>query len=191
MLKILALIYLALAVCLGPVLPAVAQDPAPVVAATPDATVMADDTGATTVTTTNDVTTVSAPDATTVVVPVGNWITQLLDNATAVVAAAIAALVAWAFRALPKTVVDILRTMQVEQLLKRAADYGINVTKGAVKDKALEVNVGNQAVAHAVQYVIDNAPGWLLKWMGGTEAVRDKIIARIPMAETVGKTDLK
>lgn len=168
-----------------------AQDPPPVVASTPDATVMADDAGATTVTTTNDVTTVSAPDATTVVVPVGNWITQILDNATAVVAAAIAALVAWAFRALPKTVVDILRTMQVEQLLKRATDYGINVTKGAVKDKALEIHVGNQAVANAVQYVIDNAPGWLIKWMGGTEAVRDKIIARIPMDATVGKVDLK
>lgn len=128
---------------------------------------------------------------TTVVLPVGTWIDQVLAAVQSSLALIITGLVAWAFRNLPKSVVSILRTLQIEQVLTRAADYGINATRGAVKGKTLDVNVGNEAVAKAVQYAIDNAPRWLIDWAGGPDAIRDKIIARIPLGEDVGKTDIR
>jgi hypothetical protein len=128
---------------------------------------------------------------TTVVVPVGTWVEQVLAAVQSSLAVIIAAVVAWAFRNLPKSVVSILRTLQIEQVLTRAADYGISATRGAVKGKTLDVNVGNEAVAKAVQYAVDNAPRWLIDWAGGPEAIKDKIIARIPLGEDVGKSDIR
>lgn len=148
---------------------------------------------------TGDATVVSAPadqapdivSDTTVVVPVGTWLDQVLAAVNSSLAIIITALVAWAFRALPKTVVDVLRTLQVEQLLTRAAEYGINATRGAVKGKTLNVDVGNEAVAKALQYAINNGPGWLINWMGGIEGIRDKLIARIPLDADVDAEDIR
>lgn len=123
---------------------------------------------------------------TTVVVPVGDWVDKVLAWVQTALAAIVAAVVAWAFRNLPQSVTSILRTLQIEQVLTRAADYGINLTRGAVKGKALEVDVHNEAVAKALQYALDNAPRWLINWAGGPEALRDKLMARIPASETVG-----
>ncbi len=128
---------------------------------------------------------------TTVVLPVGTWIDQALSAIQSSLALIIAALVAWAFRSLPQSVVSILRTLQIEQVLTRAADYGINATRGAVKGKTLDVNVGNEAIAKAVQYAVDNAPRWLIDWAGGPAAIRDKLIARIPLGADVGKQDIR
>lgn len=160
---------------------------------------------ATTVTTTpagDDTTVINTPTGqpttitqgdtnTTVVLPVGTWIDQVLAAVQSSLAVLITGLVAWAFRKLPKTVVDILRTLQAEQILMRAAEYGISVTRGAAKGKTLDVNVGSEAVAHAVQYAVDNGPRWLIDWLGGETAIRDKIIARIPLDESVGKSDIR
>jgi hypothetical protein len=127
---------------------------------------------------------------TTVVVPVGTWVDQTLAAIQSSVGLLIAALIAWAFRALPKSVVDILKMLQAEQLLKRAADYGINATRGAVAGKELALDVGNEAVAKAVQYAVDNGPAWLIEWLGGERAIIDKIVARIPLAGDVGREDI-
>lgn len=128
---------------------------------------------------------------TTVVVDYGDWLDKLLAWVQTAAGVIVATLVAWAFRALPQSVVSILRTLQIEQVLKRAADYGINITRGAVQGKSLTVDVGNKVVAEALQYAIDNAPRWLIAWAGGPDAIRDKLIARIPMDETVGKSDIR
>jgi hypothetical protein len=127
---------------------------------------------------------------TTVVLPVGNWVDQVLSAIQSSVGLIISALVVWAFRKLPTAVVDILKTLQAEQLLKRAADYGINATRGAVVGKDLQVDVGNEAIAKAVQYAVDNGPGWLISWLGGERAIVDKMIARIPLATEVGSEDI-
>lgn len=192
--KLTALIAVALSAVLlfSPI--ASAQD-APVVT-TGDATVVTttpagDDTTVIN-TPTGQPTTIEQGDTnTTVVIPVGTWIDQLLAAIQSSLAVIIAAVVAWAFRNLPQSVVSILRTLQIEQVLTRAADYGINATRGAVKGKSLNVDVGNEAVAKAVQYAIDNAPRWLIDWAGGPDAIRDKIIARIPLGEDVGKSDIR
>jgi hypothetical protein len=82
-------------------------------------------------------------------------------------------------RKLPKQIGDILVGMKVEQVLQRAIDFAINTVVGATKDKPLTLDVGNAVVANALQYVIDHAPGWLINWMGGTDLIREKIIARL------------
>ena len=59
--------------------------------------------------------------------------------------------------------------------------YGINTVVGAEKGKTLEINVGNAVAAQGVQYAIDHGPAWLVDWMGGTENIQQKIIARLPL----------
>lgn len=127
---------------------------------------------------------------TTVVIPAGNWLDSILANAGEAVGIIIAVIFAWLARNLPAGVVQFLRTMQAEQLLARAAEFGINATRGAVKGKALEFDVGNEAIANGLQYAVDNAPKWLVDWLGGPEGIRQKIIARIPLGESVGSDNL-
>lgn len=128
---------------------------------------------------------------TTVVIPAGDWLDSVLENIAGIVGSIIAILVAFAARSLPKAVGDLLITMKAEQLLTRAADYGINATRGAVRGKTLEINVGNEAIAKGAQYAIDNGPRWLIDWLGGPVAIREKIIARIPMSAEFGREDVR
>jgi hypothetical protein len=113
--------------------------------------------------------------ASTVAVPIGDWI----GKSSGIIGSLLGVLVIWLFRQLPAGIVQILRTMQVEQLLDKAITYGINAVAGASKDKVLTVNVGNAVIAQAAQYAIDHAPGWLIGWLGGETAIRQMIIARL------------
>lgn len=134
--------------------------------------------------------TVVAPDATTVVVPVGNWLDAVLANALEIVVAGIGLVVAFVLRSLPKGIADIIRTVRVEQLLGRAVDYGINAVRGAVRDKALTVDVGSKVVAEAAQYAIDQAPGRLIEWAGGPEAIKKMVLARISLTSEAEAADV-
>lgn len=160
-----------------------AQDP---VAVTDSTAVTATDAGVVTTTTTEDVTTVSAPDATTVVVPIGNWLTELSAAILSWALTGISLAFAWLLRNLPKQVVDILLTLRVEQLLKRAAEYGVNETVGAAGDLKLTVDVRNAALAKAITYAMEKGAPFLLNWIGGRAAVEESLRARIPGDEGVG-----
>jgi hypothetical protein len=155
------------------------------VAVTDSTAVTATD-GVVTTTTTEDVTTVSAPDATTVVVPIGNWLTELSDAILSWALTGISLAFAWLLRNLPKQVVDILLTLRVEQLLKRAAEYGVNETIGAAGDLKLTVDVRNAALAKAITYAMEKGAPFLLAWIGGKAAVEQSLRARIPGDEGVG-----
>jgi hypothetical protein len=69
-------------------------------------------------------------------------------------------------RKLPANIVAIFGNARVELLLQNAIGYGLNAVQGAVKDKTLTVEVGNEVLAKALQYAVDNAPGWLQSWAG-------------------------
>jgi hypothetical protein len=90
--------------------------------------------------------------------------------------------VTWLLRLLPGQIYQILLTLRADQLLGKAIDYGINMVKGATKDRELTIDVHNEVLAKALQYVLDNAPGWLQQWMGGPEQIAKKIIARLKLA---------
>lgn len=84
-----------------------------------------------------------------------------------------------ALRKLPANLVAVFGNARVELLLNNAVNYGLNAVAGAVKDKKLEVNVGNEVLAQALQYAVDNAPAWLQTWAGGPEGLAKKIWSRL------------
>jgi hypothetical protein len=86
-------------------------------------------------------------------------------------------------RKLPANIVAIFGNARVELLLNNAIGYGLNAVEGAVKDKTLTVNVGNEVLAKALQYAVDNAPGWLQSWAGGPDGLAKKIWARLNLGE--------
>jgi hypothetical protein len=92
------------------------------------------------------------------------------------------AAVAWLLRLLPGQIYAVLVAARADQLLQKAIDYGINMVQGAAKDRSLTVDVHNEVLAKALQFVIDNAPGWLQSWMGGPEKIAEKIVARLNIA---------
>lgn len=116
-----------------------------------------------------------AATATEVTVAYGD----LLQQASGVILTLAAAAMAWAFRALPPSILTLIKVWQVDQLLAKAIEYGINTVVGASKDRTLTFDMGNAVLAKAVQYVVDHAPGWLIAWAGGPEMIRQKLIARM------------
>lgn len=122
----------------------------------------------------------------TVVVPYGNWLEEALPIVGQIVAYVIMLVLLWALRLVPASLrafITAERVRQVEQLIARGVDYGLNAVAGAAKGKTLDVHVGSQVVAEAGQYVINHGPDKLIDWMGGPDAIKEKIIARIPLAE--------
>lgn len=111
-----------------------------------------------------------------VVVPWGDWLAGALSYLRDAVIAAVVALVAWGARRLPTQVGEIILAARVEQLLTRAADYGVASVAGAVKGKTFDVRITNQVIEAAAEYAIANAPALVAK-MGDT--LRPKILARI------------
>lgn len=115
---------------------------------------------------------------TAVTIPIGEWASSLLMT----VASVAVPIIMWALRFLPASIAGIIRTAQVEQVLQKAIDYGVNAVAGAAKGKTLDVNLGNQVLAEAIEYALRNGPGWVEGWLGGREGVRERIIARLNVA---------
>ncbi len=117
---------------------------------------------------------------TTIEIPIGQWISA----AGELVLLAIPVAFAWLCRLLPTQLANALVAFRAEQLLGKAVTYGINATAGAVKDRPLSIDVGSEVIQNALQFAIDNAPS-LVKTLGGTDLIRQKIIARLSLDENV------
>lgn len=131
-------------------------------------------------------TSVPANTDTTVTLPFGAWINAIAPTVIEIAGAVLTVILAWAARLLPATLRSFISDAamkQAEQLLERAVDYGINAVAGAAKDKTLTIDVGNQVIAQAANYVVTHGPAWLIDWMGGAAAIEQKIIARLPLEE--------
>lgn len=119
---------------------------------------------------------------TTVSLPIGDW----LVASTGFLQWLVPLLVIWVFRFLPGSIAGVLKTAQVDQLLARAVDYGLNAVVGAVKGKVLNADVGEEVIAQALTYVTTFGPKWLLSWLGGEAGIRARIIARLDLHADVG-----
>ncbi len=127
-----------------------------------------------------------AQDTTTgVEVPVKEWIDWLSTLALSI----LPVLAAWLMWILKKVVGEelfgFLRMMRVDQLLEKSIGAGIAAVVGAARDKKLDFTTGSKVVDEAVQFVITHGPAKVIDWMGGKEAIRKKIIARLDWDEKV------
>lgn len=113
-----------------------------------------------------------------VVIPYGAWLAEAASWAGVFVAA----FVAFLFRRIPPQIANVLIALRVDQLLERAITYGINAVEGAVKDRALTLDVGHQVAQQAMEYAIEHGPT-LLRAMGGHTRLREKILARLNLDE--------
>ncbi|MCX5478437.1 hypothetical protein OSH08_05445 [Kaistia geumhonensis] len=118
-----------------------------------------------------------AEPSTVVTVPIGDWIAA----GAAALAASAGSVVLWGLRQLPGALLQRLRTLQAEQILTMAMAYGLNAVAGAARGKVLSADVGNAVAAEALGYVVEHGPNRLIKWLGGEQAIREKIIARLDL----------
>lgn len=119
----------------------------------------------------------------TVSIPYGDLIKQVFDLIGSVLGPAIMGLIAWGMARtnLPTAVQSFVHAMLTNQLLDKAIAYAINAVEGATAGKTLSIPVSNQVVAEALNYALAHGPSWLIDWMGGADAIRQKIIARLPL----------
>lgn len=96
----------------------------------------------------------------------------------------------WLVAQLPGPAKWAFNVFKVDQLLAKALIGAINSTKGAVAGKSLDVNVGSEVLAKAIQYAVDNGQKWLIDWMGGANGVEEKLIARMSLDATVDGAEL-
>jgi hypothetical protein len=104
-----------------------------------------------------------------VTIPYGEWVSQLLSWVMGLAVTLVAGLVSVHFPALAKQ-------YNVNQILEKAASYGVAVTNGAIAGKSASVQISNAVLEQAVTYVVQNAPAYA-KDLGDT--LRPKIIARL------------
>jgi hypothetical protein len=131
--------------------------------------------------------------ADSVTIPWGDWLSQILGSAAATAGTIAMIIVTYALQFLPATLrsyIDEQRRKQAEQLLERCIAYGINEAKGFVTGKTLDIKVGSEVLAGALQYAVDQGPGWLIGWMGGAERVRDKILSRLALDDGISASEI-
>jgi len=126
--------------------------------------------------------------ATKIGIPWGDWLGAVVDFISTIAIPIVLAFLARLFAVIPGPVVQLLKTMQVEQILQRAVDFALNAVKGATKGKVLSIDTGSEVVAMAVSYVVDKAPAKLIEFMGGELAIREMILARLNIEEAADLT---
>ncbi|GAN52634.1 hypothetical protein ME121_6812 [Methylobacterium sp. ME121] len=124
-----------------------------------------------------------ATDTAVVTVPLGTWIASYAQAAVEIVTAVVMAAITWGLRRLPASIGAVVKGLITQQLVEKAISFGVNTVAGAAKDKTLSFDVGNAVLANALNYVVEHTPGWLLSWTGGVNAIRDHIIALLPVED--------
>ncbi len=95
----------------------------------------------------------------------------------------------WIAQTFAPPVYALLRTAQVEQLMERAKDFGINSVAGAVKGKTLDFNVGNDVLREMLVYILTHKPQWLEDFAGTPEELAQKAFARLDLDGSTSKPD--
>lgn len=112
-----------------------------------------------------------------VVVPWGDW----LAAAAGTLVTLAGTVLAFALARLPASLLTMIKTWQVDQLLQQSISYGINMAAGAAKGQALTVPVANKVAESALEYAVTNGSAALLAWMGGKDVIAQKIVARLDL----------
>lgn len=118
-----------------------------------------------------------------VVIPWGDMLASLASTLVTLAASVLAL----ALARLPASILAMVKTWQVDQLLERSIGYGINMVAGAAKGQELTVPVANKVIEAAVEYAVTNGSTALIKWMGGKEVIEEKVIARLTLVPEAGE----
>ncbi len=117
---------------------------------------------------------------TAVTIPWGSALTFVVQIAGAVAAASAAFIAAWVAKMLPAWARPFAGAMLERYLadwIRKGIGYAIQEVEKFDKDKTISIDVGSTALATVLRFLIDNAPGWLLKLAGGPEQIKAKILA--------------
>lgn len=118
-----------------------------------------------------------------VVVPWGD----VLASSASVLVTLAGSVLALALARLPASMLAVIKTWQVDQLLERSIGYGINMVADAAKGQAMTVPVANKVIEAALEYAIANGSAALIKWMGGKDVIEQKIISRLNLVPEAGE----
>ncbi|QGY02365.1 hypothetical protein MMSR116_11135 [Methylobacterium mesophilicum SR1.6/6] len=121
-----------------------------------------------------------ATDTAVVTVPLGTWLASYAAGIQEIVVSLVMGLIAFACRRLPAAVGSVIKGILTQQLVERAIAFGFNTVQGAAEGMKLSVDVRSTVLANALNYAVAHAPEWFIKWVGGTSAIRDHIIALLP-----------
>lgn len=132
----------------------------------------------------------AADPGTVVSLPWGDWLAAAVSWGGDAIVAVILALLARLLAILPATVGSLVKTLQVEQLLARAVDFGINAVAGAAKGRVLTADLGSQVLAEAANYAVQHGPKGIVDWMGGPAALREMILARLSLAPEASAAEI-
>lgn len=117
-----------------------------------------------------------------VVLPWGD----ILASAQGLLITLAGSVLAFALARLPASVAALIKTWQVDQLLEKAIAYGINTVAGAAKGQQLSVAIGNKVIEQAMEYAVENGSPRLIKWIGTSDLMKKKIVARLDLVPEAG-----
>lgn len=122
----------------------------------------------------------SAPD-TTVSISLATYVNPILDTLAALFGTAAAGSIIAVLVAFVPAWLRPLATAAVQATLSHyivdGLGYAVQEIENFDKDKTVTLDVGSAGVASAVNYVLTNAPSFLINLAGGKDAIVNKIIA--------------
>lgn len=128
---------------------------------------------------------------TTVSLPYGNILAALIGLVGIVLVILLGVALRYLVTFLPPWAQAVISQKQLEEIQAYAADaieFGVQKTQDAVKGKVIDVNVGNEIVAHAAQEFIDTAEAKVVDALG-SDGVKMAIIKGLEGANVIMPAD--
>lgn len=120
----------------------------------------------------------------TIVVPWGDTIASILNGSQQVIALLLLLAVLWVVSLLPSWIQDIVRpavnTMRANQLFEKVAATIVGGTAGAIKGRAVSIDVANDMVRNFVRLAIERGSPAVIDFAGrSVDSLAEKAVARL------------
>lgn len=123
-----------------------------------------------------------------VALPWGDFVNSILENVvkpTVEIAAPI--IITWVGVKLGGTATKVLQSVHADRMITTAADQALATVEGAEKGKTLSVNIANNVIRAAAQWLVDNAP---TEFARVEKQVGSLIVAKLTVEATSKASDL-
>ena len=119
--------------------------------------------------------------AASVTLPWGDWLTGLLQPASAVLVPLAAAAVTAGIARVAPWAASVLTRDRVEAAIRAGAEFGQNAVAGAARGRTVSVDLGSAVVAAGARHVLATAPAHVVRSAGGAEGVAARIFQTLPL----------